>query len=195
MNLVKIFPTCVGVEQNNVMSDRLYPYARKYLDNLNKSEYKEWGYKTTYGEINADYIPNELQFFSDYICDAGQRFMIANGFVPKALKPSIFFSEMVDGDLHGKHCHTDSFLSGVFYLKVPVGSADIKLFTPDPYKKLSRLDIQDFTNECSWETCNFTPAEGALLIWRSYIDHEVLLNKSKDGRITAVFNLSWKHDD
>jgi hypothetical protein len=51
------------------------------------------------------------------------------------------------------------------------------------------VSLPKLENSTNWERVHFVPEEGLLLIWESWLDHEVPKNNSKNGRITMVFNL------
>jgi uncharacterized protein (TIGR02466 family) len=107
----------------------------------------------------------------------------------------LFFSEMFDGDFHERHTHPNCLLSGLLYLQVPENSAPLALYDPKPHRKFSTYNTLknaiDVSNpEVSFDTLHIYPEAGTFLMWESWLEHEVLINKSVEGRITAVFNVS-----
>jgi uncharacterized protein (TIGR02466 family) len=187
MQMMTVFPTCIGVQHDTSMAERILPIAKKYLSDESKLTYT-WNYKNTYTK-NLHVCPEDLDFFSKYISDIGNQFLNNMGYSKRSFKTQIFFSEMLSGDRHEIHTHPNCILSGVFYLEVPEGSSDIKFYDPTPFKKIMRLDIENESNNLSWDWFKIKPEKGMILIWKSHIEHEVLINQSDSGRITAVFNL------
>ena len=187
MQMTTIFPSCIGIQHDIQMAEKLLPVAKKYLEDKSKLTYT-WDYKNTYTK-KLENCPEDIEFFSKYISELGNEFLKNMGYSKRSFKTQIFFSEMISGDCHEIHTHPNCILSGVFYLNVPKGSSDIKFHDPSPFKKIVRLDIEDDSNNLSWDWFKITPQAGMILIWKSHIEHEVLTNQSEDGRITAVFNL------
>lgn len=87
---------------------------------------------------------------------------------------------------HHKHYHSNSFLSGVFYIE-----ADEKLDNITFYNSLNSF-IFDFESEAcpiffakSW---NFKIKKNTLLLFPSTLNHSVDNTKSKNTRISLAFN-------
>jgi uncharacterized protein (TIGR02466 family) len=188
MNIVNVFPTCIGVNYDIDMADRILPIAKKHLENPDNLT-NTWKYKTTY-YIDGYKVPEELCFFDEYIKKVGNTFLNKMGYSNiNNFKSQIFFSEMFEGDAHSIHAHPGCILSGVFYLNVPQGSSNIKFFDPAPYKKSVSIEINDHSNQMCWDWYTIKPEKGMLVIWKSHVEHEVPPNFSQDGRLTVVFNL------
>lgn len=185
--LNSLFPTTIGSYNDEDFVEKLIPYAKKYLNDPSELTYT-WNYKNTYKLSNGVETKNEMQFLCDYLKKIGNLYLQENGFKKIDLKPQIFFSEMFEGDFHEKHFHQNSILSGVSYLNTPAGSSEIKFYDPRIIKSFYRLEI-DKDNELNWEWVKIKPKKGLLLIFPSWLEHEVLKNSSKEGRMTMVFNL------
>ena len=85
------------------------------------------------------------------------------------------------------HSHTNNYdLSGVFYLNVPGDSGDIVFRDPRPGANHAprRLFKDDGDSEF------FTPSEGLIILFPSYLEHFVLPNRSDGDRISMSFNLT-----
>jgi uncharacterized protein (TIGR02466 family) len=188
MHIDYFFPTGISSLKNAELADQLLPIAKKYLADPNLIT-NAWGYKNTYtadsGISNfVDIIP-----FKEFIKQAGYSHLTTLGYDVTDLDFSvqIFISEMKLNDFHGSHTHPNSLLSGVFYLQVPEGSSPIVFDDPRSFRKF--VSLPKLENSTNWERVHFVPEEGLLLIWESWLDHEVPKNNSKNGRITMVFNL------
>ena len=89
---------------------------------------------------------------------------------------------------HSNHIHPHSILSGTFYVSVPEGAQALKFEDPRldrfmnaPTRKPgARRDHQVFVSEA--------PAPGTLLMWESWLRHEVPPNLSDEPRISISFN-------
>jgi len=121
------------------------------------------------------------------------------------------FAEALEYDLHGRklkldslwinvlehlgthsgHIHPHSIISGTFYVAVPEGAAALRFEDPRltqmmaaPTRKAgARKDHQTFVS--------VAPAPGTLLLWESFIRHEVPINLGEDVRISVSFNYGY----
>jgi uncharacterized protein (TIGR02466 family) len=88
-----------------------------------------------------------------------------------------------------RHCHPGSTVSGVFYIKYPKDSCSpISFFRSREYSDYgwSKHLIKDIPEMNS--SLMYTPKEGELILFPSYLEHEVSPNKSKEDRISMSFN-------
>lgn len=89
---------------------------------------------------------------------------------------------------HGSHIHPLSVLSGTVYLAVPKGASALKLEDPrhglmmaaPPRKTKARAENRTFVE--------IAPRPGTILMWESWLRHEVPANRAKSHRISASFN-------
>src|SRR5258708_19259905 len=85
------------------------------------------------------------------------------------------------------HSHTNNYnLSGVYYLNVPKDCGDIVFRDPRPGANQApyRLFKDDGDSEY------FTPFEGLIILFPSYLEHFVLPNRSDGDRISMSFDLT-----
>jgi uncharacterized protein (TIGR02466 family) len=93
---------------------------------------------------------------------------------------------------NSNHIHPNSYISGVYYVKVPENSGNlvlrhpsnlISIFTPsDVIKQFNTM------NSSKW---NIIPNDGDLVMFPSWIEHEVTQNISGEDRISFAFNTSF----
>lgn len=89
------------------------------------------------------------------------------------------------------HDHPKSIFSGVYYIKVPKNSGNIKFYHP-AYSKLQRdwvnmnIESYNFYNSHYW---SLTPIENKFFIFPGWIDHSVEPNLSQEKRISISFNI------
>lgn len=99
---------------------------------------------------------------------------------------------MPEGAQHTAHIHPLSVISGTFYLQIPKGASAIKfedprlgLFMNAPVLKAkARLKNKRFIA--------LTPQEGDVVLFESWLRHEVPRNKTSEPRISVSFNYGWK---
>ena len=93
-------------------------------------------------------------------------------------------SEMCIRDrAHSLHLHPLSTLSGTYYVKVPAGSAGIKFEDP----RLDRFMAAPPRN--AWVT--IPAAAGHLVLFESWLRHEVTANPVAAERVSVSFNYNW----
>ena len=95
---------------------------------------------------------------------------------------------MVAGDSHELHTHANCVYSGVFYLQIPQNSSPISFKDPRIH---SRFIMQTVVEQNPLNGGNFwiNPTNGLFIMWDSWLEHRVPVNKSTEPRIALVFNL------
>ena len=110
----------------------------------------------------------------------------------RALKlEDLWINILPQGGVHTSHIHPHSVISGTTYVAVPDGASAIKFEDPrlammmaaPPRHKDARHDLRSFHYEA--------PRAGDLLLWESWLRHEVPVNMAEDERISVSFNYSW----
>lgn len=110
----------------------------------------------------------------------------------RALKlEDIWINILPEGGSHGSHIHPHSVISGTTYVAMPEGTSALKLEDP----RLARMMAAPVrTRDAREEMRSFvyvTPAVGDVVLWESWLRHEVPMNQSEDDRISVSFNYSW----
>ena len=190
------FSTAIGSSLELDLTEKLLPVAKKYLSD-ERFLTNAWNYKNTFDIQNKLSRMPDTVFFVDFIKNKAHSFLHNCGYDTSDMdfNVQLFFSEMFDGDFHGRHTHPNCLLSGILYLQVPENSAPLIMHDPRPHRKFSAYQTLQNTidvsnSEVSCNTVFINPVAGTFLIWESWLEHEVLINKSVEGRITAVFNVS-----
>jgi uncharacterized protein (TIGR02466 family) len=158
---------------------------------------KEHGYRgyTSYASLND--LPVRDPAFADLkrLLDKHvARFAQACAFdlQSRKLKLDSLWANVLDGKGgHGAHLHPHSVVSGTVYVALPPGSRGLKLEDPRHARMMAapprRLDapepLQPFVE--------VTPEPGTLLLWESWLRHEVPPGDGKGKRISVSFNYRW----
>ncbi|MDC0356793.1 TIGR02466 family protein [Candidatus Pelagibacter sp.] len=87
-----------------------------------------------------------------------------------------------------RHFHPNCNLSAAYYVKAKKNCGKIKFFDPTDQKAM-QSPFKKKLNILSSEVADFTPEEGDLLIFPSYLHHSVEQNLSEDERIVISFNI------
>lgn len=123
--------------------------------------------------------PHALHFARDIDLDlAGHRLELAD----------LWINVLEPGGHHGAHIHPTSVISGTTYVDLPAGAGAIKFEDPclplmmaaPPRKADSRAGNRAFEV--------LSPRVGEILLWESYLRHEVLENRASRPRISVSFN-------
>jgi uncharacterized protein (TIGR02466 family) len=97
---------------------------------------------------------------------------------------------MTAGVAHGLHLHPVSTISGTYYVQVPNGAPGLKLEDP----RLDRMMAapprrSDAGSNASWV---LIPAvAGQVVLFESWLRHEVPVNPVRAERISVSFNFNW----
>ncbi len=106
----------------------------------------------------------------------------------KPVCDSLWVNVLPEGGSHTGHIHTNSVISGTYYVKVPQGAGPIVYEDPrlafmmaaPPRKKNAPKELQSHVS--------ITPAAGSVLLWESWLRHEVPMNRADGERISISFN-------
>jgi uncharacterized protein (TIGR02466 family) len=96
-------------------------------------------------------------------------------------------------DYNIEHTHPFSIFSGSFYIKMPKNCGGIEFLHPSELFSHHWSDENKSTfNSTVSSVWTYTPPEGTLLIFPSWLKHRVQPNESVEDRITLAFNITIK---
>jgi len=103
----------------------------------------------------------------------------------------IWINILPEGGMHSSHLHPHSVISGTTYVSMPDGASSLKLEDPRSARmmaaparmKTARRELQSFVYAA--------PKVGDVLLWESWLRHEVPMNMAEDDRISVSFNYAW----
>ena len=104
---------------------------------------------------------------------------------------SLWINILPEGGIHTSHIHPHSVISGTTYVSMPDGASAIKFEDP---RSAMMMAAPTRLKEARPEMRAFTyiaPAVGDILLWESWLRHEVPMNMAEDERISVSFNYSW----
>ena len=105
---------------------------------------------------------------------------------------SLWVNLLKPGATHSGHIHTHSVLSGTVYVAVPPGSAGLRLEDPRlPLMMAAPPRLAD-APEALRTFVTLAPEAGTVLMWESWLRHEVPANGGKATRISISFNYGWR---
>lgn len=96
------------------------------------------------------------------------------------------------GAAHSGHIHTHSVISGTVYVAVPPGAGALKLEDPRLPLMMAAPPRRADAPEAARSFVYLTPEPGTVLMWESWLRHEVQPNQAKSERISISFNYGWR---
>ena len=104
----------------------------------------------------------------------------------------LWINILPEGGIHTAHIHPHSVISGTTYVAMPGDASAIKFEDPrhammmaaPPRRKDAPEELQQFFY--------VKPKVGDVLLWESWLRHEVPMNMSEDDLISVSFNYRWE---
>lgn len=153
---------------NHALKDGFYNH--QHSDDIKRSHLFQGRYENIY--IDDKKIP-EINFLLNEAIKYATRLINCD-----SIQTGLWFNHMPPGAVTEPHSHDvdDELLSGVYYIYVPDNSGNLLLHD-------------------SGKTVEITPEEGMLVFFKPNIIHEVLENKSREGRLSVGINFGAKKSD
>lgn len=96
---------------------------------------------------------------------------------------SLWVNLLKSGGRHSGHIHPHSIISGTFYVEVPAASGAIRFEDP-------RLPLMMAAPPRADTFVTVQPRGGLLLMWESWLRHEVLPGSGRGERLSISFNFA-----
>lgn len=155
---------------------------------------KEHGYRGYTSYASLDDLPQRASVFADlaeHLDTHARAFARALAFdmdVRRLVLDSLWINVLKPGGFHTAHIHPHSVLSGTYYVRVPEGASAIRyedprlplLMAAPPKKPKAARARQTFVSA--------EPKTGTILMWESWLRHEVPVNSARTKRISISFN-------
>ncbi|MEY4779170.1 MAG: hypothetical protein RLZZ607_483 [Pseudomonadota bacterium] len=111
----------------------------------------------------------------------------------KKLKCGSFWINILpQGGMHASHIHPHSVISGTTYVAMPKGTSALKLEDPRlPMMMHAPLRLKKAAQELQ-SFVYVKPNVGEVLLWESWLRHEVPMNMAEEERISVSFNYEWE---
>ena len=152
---------------------------------------------TNFGGWHSNNISSNDDFFSDFILEIEKQ---ANNFAKEIeINQSLKLTNLwinINGykDFNLRHTHESSIISGVFYVKVPDKSGKITFYHPAFKLMMREWNVNLKHNHYTSSVWSIPPQKGRLLLFPSWLEHEVSPNLSQESRISISFNISGEND-
>ena len=104
---------------------------------------------------------------------------------------SLWINILPEGGTHASHIHPHSVISGTTYVAMPEGTSALKLEDPRlPMMMMAPL-VKKEAAQALQRFVYVKPKVGEVLLWESWLRHEVPMNMAEDERISVSFNYGW----
>ena len=190
----KLFPTPVFQfkiknykDLNNELSQYVYDLKKNDEKGIQRSNVNGWHSKNF--QIEKGNIPyNFIKTIHEYVKE-----VIVDGFGWKYVPDKIGVTEIwaiinKKNTFNQPHNHPNSYLSAAYYVKAPNNSGNIHFYDSNEIKKFNKPPTDNLT-ELSTTGFSIRPEEGHLLIFPSYMYHDVGKSLSDEDRIVVSFNV------
>ena len=107
---------------------------------------------------------------------------------------SFWINEMKSGSFHEAHSHYGKNISGCFYADMPKNSPGIKFYAPKHRIDRPGINYAHY-NQINCSSWVFTPEEGQLYLWESWMSHEVPEGNFEGVRRSAAVDFVLKRTD
>jgi uncharacterized protein (TIGR02466 family) len=146
-------------------------------------EHRYAGY-TSYASLND--LPRRDPAFADLaktLSRHARSFAREAGWDSKPKLDSLWANLLKGGGHHSAHIHPHSIISGTLYVEVPAGSGAIRFEDP-------RLPLMMAAPPRNDTFVTVEPRPGLLLLWESWLRHEVLPGSGRGERLSISFNFA-----
>jgi uncharacterized protein (TIGR02466 family) len=158
---------------------------------------REHGYRgyTSYASLND--LPIRDPAFADLkrLLDKHvAKFALASAFelAGRKLKLDSLWVNVLDGKGgHSGHIHPHSVVSGTIYVALPKGTRGLKLEDPRLAMMMAAPPRREGAPETLQAFVEVTPEVGTVLLWESWLRHEVPPGSGSEKRISVSFNYRW----
>jgi len=133
-----------------------------------------------FAELQRDLVRHAATFAQELAFDLGRK--------PKL--DSLWVNLLKSGGHHSAHIHPHSILSGTLYIEVPNGAGTIRFEDPRFPMMMAAPVRRDDAPEELRPFVGIQPRPGLLLMWESWLRHEVLPGTAKTDRLSISFNFA-----
>lgn len=163
-------------------------------DRAGRAWCKEYGYQGYTSYASLDDLPQRATCFEQLVrtlkphaeAFAAHLQMDLRG---KRLKlDNIWVNVLEPGGSHTGHIHPHCVLSGTYYVKVPDGASSLKFEDPRLAMMMSAPAPREDADDEHRRFIYVAPKVGEVLLWESWLRHEVTVNRAATARVSVSFN-------
>ena len=104
---------------------------------------------------------------------------------------NLWVNLLPEGGVHTGHIHPHSVLSGTYYVAVPPGASALRFEDPRLGRMMARPPVKTRAQTAHNTFVYLKPKPGMVVLWESWLRHEVPLNMAEEDRLSVSFNYRW----
>jgi len=196
MQIENVFPVplaFIDVPQNVV--DNSLSIAKAFMEENNWYNLRHYGQTiTTYHkDIQRNYLGNYDNLLGEYVSEEFREYLEIQGFNPLSdLRIESWLNLNPPDTHHSTHQHFGCFMGGVFWLDAPENSGNFVVHDPVGIRT-QNVTQYTFANKKTTmynnEIYSVRPMSGQMLMFPSWLPHQVKSNESSENRISIAFNV------
>jgi uncharacterized protein (TIGR02466 family) len=157
---------------------------------------KDHGYRgyTSYASLND--LPVRAPVFAELVAQLdthvrgfGKTLEFERG---KLMLDSLWINVMDKGGIHAAHIHPHSVISGTYYVAIPKGAAAIRFEDPRLAMMMAAPPKRAKAARANRTFVTVEPKPGTILLWESFLRHDVPPNAARGKRISISFNYALR---
>ena len=208
MHIEKLFP--IGMLVHDVeseLADRVEDIVVKKVNDIPRPAADSPHATDYFKEKRVVDLPNDLPELFKIICNCVDHYQTHNnmritkrresGFqLPYDMGPGFstpafyeleyWTQDYKEGDVHNEHDHGIGRISGIYWVRANENAGGLQFRNPNPFVQYQ--SHHDVNAEFSWSEYVYAPVKGRILIYPSYLKHEVLKSGKDTIRTTIAFN-------
>lgn len=110
----------------------------------------------------------------------------------KLVMTTCWINMMAEHSHHSFHLHPLSAVSGTYYVSVPKRSGALKLEDPRIQCFMGSPPRRRSARPENLRYIDLEPRPGEVILFESWLKHEVVANRARQERISVSFNYDWK---
>ncbi len=134
---------------------------------------------------------SEFHVIDDILCEKIDEFAESIGSDLFFRLDNIWININERGDYNGRHVHPVSSFSGTIYIQTDDNTGKIRFYNDYWMPKHYPVKLDNTNLFC--QHVNYTPRDGMIIIFPSWVPHEVLPSESDMTRISMSFNIRQKY--
>lgn len=104
---------------------------------------------------------------------------------------SLWVNILAPGGHHASHLHPHAVISGTYYVTVPPRAGAIRFEDPRLAQMMAAPPRKPDADRTNLTFISVSPKAGEVLLWESWLRHEVPVNNADSERISVSFNYRW----
>ena len=123
-----------------------------------------------------------FEVFATSCCGSGGETNLCSG------RLFLWVNVLEPGGSHTGHIHPHCVMSGTYYVRVPDGASSLKFEDPRLAMMMAAPAPREDADDEHRRFVYVAPRAGEVLLWESWLRHEVTVNRATTPRISISFN-------